>query len=214
MLLHQDARHREQPATVIGKPEIFGATDVDVAHPATLLRQPDSAPPEHLADHIRHVLPQLVLLVLVLHRRIRLAAHIVDGLQIGGDAAVVQHVRSRCVRQLGICRLQPGDEIQLRCALGGRTHGSSLRFSDRSNKWRNAAQNAAVTLWRKMQGIWIVRRNPATPSGTTALLAIGTSRVAHLIRLADRTPDSPLDAAIRRPNSSERRRVCAVPQSI
>ena len=43
------------------------------------------------------------------------------------------------------------------------------------------------------KSIWNIRRFPATPPATTALSAIGTSRVAHLIRLADRTSDSPFD---------------------
>jgi hypothetical protein len=48
MLIDKDARGRQHPATVVGKPQIDRASDVDVADAATFLRMPDSAPPEQL----------------------------------------------------------------------------------------------------------------------------------------------------------------------
>jgi hypothetical protein len=62
----------------------------------------------------------------------------------------------------------------LRSTLGGRTHESTLRYSDMT--W----QNPVGTLGREFDEIWDIRRIPATPSMATASSAIGTSRVAHL----------------------------------
>lgn len=124
MFLDQDPRHRQEPAAVVRESEVFRTTDVDVADAPTLLRQPDPAPRQHFTHDIGHVLPQLICLSLVEDRRIGLSADIVNRLQVGGDARVIEEIGSRCVREFRIGIFKARNKIQLSCALLCCTHPS------------------------------------------------------------------------------------------
>jgi hypothetical protein len=63
-------------------------------------------------------------------------------------------------------------------------------LSNRSNNSRNAPQIPAGTSWDEFDAVRNIRREPATLSPTTALLAIGISSVAQSIRPADGTSNS------------------------
>ena len=85
MFLDEDACNSQQPPPVVGQSKIDCAAEVDVAHPAPFLRQPDPAPAENFAHHIGVLFPDLVLLVLEFERGSRLPAYVVRSLDVGGE---------------------------------------------------------------------------------------------------------------------------------
>ena len=128
VLLDEDARDGEQPPPVVGQSQIDGATQVDVAHPASFLRQPDSAPAEHLTHDVGVLFPDLVLLVLPCDGGVRLATDIVRGLGVGGESVVINQIGRGRVRKLGVGGLEPGHQVQLCCPVQGSRHESFRSF--------------------------------------------------------------------------------------
>ena len=113
VFLDQDARDGQQPPPVVGQSEIDGAAQVDVAHPAPFLRQPDSAPPEHLTHDIGVLFPYLVLLVLEFQGGVGLATDVVRRLGVGGESVVVNEFGRGRVRKFRVGGLETGHQVQL-----------------------------------------------------------------------------------------------------
>ena len=113
VFLDEDAHDCQQPPPVVRKSEIDGAAEVDVAHPASLLGQPDSAPAENLTRDVGVLFPCLVLLVLEFEGGIRLATDVVRSLDVGGESLVVNEIGRGRVRKLRVGGFEPGHQVQM-----------------------------------------------------------------------------------------------------
>jgi hypothetical protein len=120
----------QQPASVVGKAEIDGAAQVDVADSASFLGQPDSAPSENLTHDVGAFLPHLVLLVLVFHGRIRFTADVMRSLGVGAEPLVVNEIWRRRFGEFRVGGFEAGHQVQMSHPLQRGRHKSSIPSGD------------------------------------------------------------------------------------
>jgi hypothetical protein len=131
VLLDQDTRRSQQPATVVRKPQVLGPADVDVLDPAAFLRYPDAAPGEDLARRIGVELPLLFRFELEHGRRVGFTSDVMRRLHVRTEARVIDLIGRRCVLDLVKRRAQLAEKLEVVHQIGAVGHCYRV-FRDRN----------------------------------------------------------------------------------